>query len=171
MEEREVGKEVKVMIRDEAPIEAVIRRPFLSWCLIARNCAKTLEATLKSLRERTPEAEIVVVDTMSGDEGATWRVAEEYADIITTYAGPNHDWAPEMVAFDDAAAARNFSFSLALGDWIGWDAPAATTAAAPRGGGHGAPALAPKPPPLAIVSSRVTRSSCRRGLIKAAAWA
>ena len=120
MEEREVGKEVKVMIRDEAPIEAVIRRPFLSWCLIARNCAKTLEATLKSLRERTPEAEIVVVDTMSGDEGATWRVAEEYADIITTYAGPNHDWAPEMVAFDDAAAARNFSFSLALGDWIGW---------------------------------------------------
>src|SRR3972149_11895666 len=116
-ENRDLTQPIYDKIRD------AYKRPFLSWCLIARNCAKTLEATLKSLRERTPEAEIVVVDTMSGDEGATWRVAEEYADIITTYAGPNHDWAPEMVAFDDAAAARNFSFSLALGDWIGWVGP------------------------------------------------
>jgi SAM-dependent methyltransferase/glycosyltransferase involved in cell wall biosynthesis len=95
-------------------------QPVLSFCLIVRNCSKTLEATLKSLRERTPEAEIVVVDTMSSDDGATWRVAEEYADVVTTYAGPNHDWTPSMAAFDDAAAARNFSFSLASGSWIAW---------------------------------------------------
>jgi 2-polyprenyl-3-methyl-5-hydroxy-6-metoxy-1,4-benzoquinol methylase/glycosyltransferase involved in cell wall biosynthesis len=120
MEEREVKKEVKVTVRGEAPIEVVIRKPFLSWCLIVRNASKTLEATLKSLRERTPDAEIVVVDTMSSDLGETLKIAEKYADVVTEYAGPRNDWTPEMVAFDDAAAARNFSFSLANGSWIGW---------------------------------------------------
>ncbi len=100
--------------------EELKQKPFLSWCLIARNCAKTLEATLKSLRERTPEAEIIVVDTMSGDDGETVKIAEKYADVVTSYAGPRNDWTADMVAFDDAAAARNFSFSLASGAWLGW---------------------------------------------------
>lgn len=113
--EEEAGKE-----RVEVTFEAVARKPFLSWCLIVRNASKTLEATLKSLRERTPDAEIVVVDTMSGDDDATWKIAEKYADVLCRYDGPNGNWTPEMVAFDDAAAARNFSFSLATGSWIGW---------------------------------------------------
>src|SRR2546421_259294 len=33
--------------------------PFLSWCLVVRNAAKTLEPALASLRARTPQAEIV----------------------------------------------------------------------------------------------------------------
>jgi len=120
MEEREVEKEVKITIRVEGPIEVVIRKPVLSWCLIVRNASKTLEATLKSLRERTPEAEIVVVDTMSSDLGETLKIAKKYAHVVTEYAGPRNDWTSEMPAFDDAAAARNFSFSFANGEWVGW---------------------------------------------------
>ncbi len=92
--------------------------PTLSWCLIARNCAATVEATLKSLRERTPEAEIVVVDTMSSD--ATPEICQRYADVWEEYRGPNNDWTREMYAFDDAAAARTRSFELASARWIGW---------------------------------------------------
>src|SRR3990172_1784539 len=46
-ENRDLTQPIYDKIRD------AYKRPFLSWCLIARNCAKTLEATLKSLRERT----------------------------------------------------------------------------------------------------------------------
>ena len=95
-------------------------RPFLSWCLIVRNCAKTLEACLTSVRERTPEAEIVIVDTCSSDDGATVEIAKRFADVFEVYTGPNGDWTPEMAAFDDAAAARNRSFALAHGRWLGW---------------------------------------------------
>ena len=101
-------------------VNIAMHKPFLSWCIIARNCAKTLEETLKSLRERTPDAEIVVVDTMSGDDGATMKIAEKYADIALFYAGPKNDWTPSMAAFDDAAAARNFAMDLASGEWVGW---------------------------------------------------
>lgn len=93
-------------------------RPFLSWCMIVRNTEKTLEATLKSLRERTPRAEIVIVDTCSSDR--TVEIAKKYADVFEVYKGPRGDWDSSMLAFDDAAAARNFSFSLASGSWIGW---------------------------------------------------
>lgn len=47
--------------------------PYLSVCLIVRNCECSLpgglERCLQSIRERTPDAEIVVVDTMSSDDG------------------------------------------------------------------------------------------------------
>jgi hypothetical protein len=97
-----------------------VYKPFLSWCVIVRNAAKTLETTLKSLRERTPTAEIVVVDTMSSDDGATWGIAERYADVLAEYRGPRGDWTREMAAFDDAGAARNYAMSRANGEWVGW---------------------------------------------------
>lgn len=97
--------------------------PYLSWALIVRDTEAHLpgglEACLKSLRERTPDAEIVIVDTMSSD-AKTVEIAQKYADVWTEYAGPNGDWTREMYAFDDAAAARNHAFSLAHGRWIGW---------------------------------------------------
>jgi 2-polyprenyl-3-methyl-5-hydroxy-6-metoxy-1,4-benzoquinol methylase/glycosyltransferase involved in cell wall biosynthesis len=99
-------------------ITVEVRRPYLSWAIIARNCEKTIEATLRSIRERTPDAEIVVVDTMSSD--ATFAIARKFADVAVQYAGPDGDWTPAMPAFDDAAAARNFAFSLATGEIIGW---------------------------------------------------
>src|SRR5258708_1657174 len=42
--------------------------PYLSLCLIIRNCAATLEQCLVSIRKRAPEAEIVCVDTCSRDD-------------------------------------------------------------------------------------------------------
>ena len=95
-------------------------KPYLSWCLIARNASKTIEATLRSLRERTPDAEIVIVETFSNDDGATWAICEQYADVLVQYAGPRGDWTKDMPWFDDAAAARQHSFELASGRWRGW---------------------------------------------------
>jgi len=92
--------------------------PTLSWCIIARNCESTIEATLKSLRERTPQAEIVVVDTCSSD--STPEIAKRYADVWEEYKGPRGDWDTEMLAFDDASAARQRSFEIASGTWRGW---------------------------------------------------
>src|SRR3972149_2887832 len=82
-ENRDLTQPIYDKIRD------AYKRPFLSWCLIARNCAKTLEATLKSLRERTPEAEIVVVDTMSGDGGATRGGGADYGQVVSAYDRPH----------------------------------------------------------------------------------
>lgn len=93
-------------------------QPFLSWCLIARNAAATIEVTLRSLRERTPDAEIVVVDTMSSDD--TVEIARRFTDRVEQYRGPRGDWDEHMLAFDDAAAARNRSFELAHGRWLAW---------------------------------------------------
>lgn len=93
-------------------------KPVLSWALIVRDASKTLEATLKSLRERTPQAEIVVVDTMSSDN--TMEIASKYADVLVEYKGPRGDWSKEMLAFDDAAAARQHAFELCTGTWRGW---------------------------------------------------
>jgi 2-polyprenyl-3-methyl-5-hydroxy-6-metoxy-1,4-benzoquinol methylase/glycosyltransferase involved in cell wall biosynthesis len=77
-----------------------------------------VEATLKSLRERTPQAEIVVVDTMSSDR--TPEICQQYADIWIEYKGPRGDWSREMFAFDDASAARQKAFESATGVWRGW---------------------------------------------------
>lgn len=96
------------------------QQPVLSWTLIVRNCADTLETTLKSIRARTPNAEIVIVDTMSGDDGKTEAIARQYADVFTEYTGPNGTWTREMHAFDDAAAARNKALSLATGKFVAW---------------------------------------------------
>jgi glycosyltransferase involved in cell wall biosynthesis/2-polyprenyl-3-methyl-5-hydroxy-6-metoxy-1,4-benzoquinol methylase len=92
--------------------------PYLSWCLVVRNCADTLETTLRSLRERTPEAEIVVVDTMSSDD--TPHIARPYADVWTEYRGPRGDWDREMPWVDAMASARQRSFDLASGRWRAW---------------------------------------------------
>jgi 2-polyprenyl-3-methyl-5-hydroxy-6-metoxy-1,4-benzoquinol methylase len=92
--------------------------PYLSWTLITRNAETTLEAALKSLRERTPDAEIVVVDTMSSD--STPEIAKKYADVWVEWTGPRGDWTRDMPWFDDAAAARNHAMSLATGTWMAW---------------------------------------------------
>lgn len=93
-------------------------KPYLSWCLTLRNCEKTVEATFKSLRERTPEAEIVVVDTCSSD--STPEIAQRYADVFEVYTGPNNDWNKESFAVTDMAAARQRSFEIASGRWRAW---------------------------------------------------
>jgi 2-polyprenyl-3-methyl-5-hydroxy-6-metoxy-1,4-benzoquinol methylase len=124
-------------------------RPYLSWCAISRNSSATLETTLRSIRARTPGAEIVIVDTLSNDfptqeevdasnaraaerreEGAPYlfkldepksvTIAKAYADVFVEYAGPKNSWTRDMQWFDDAAAARNESFRLASGVWKGW---------------------------------------------------
>lgn len=93
-------------------------RPVISFCLIVRNAAKTLETTLKSIRERCPQAEIVIVDTMSSDESP--EIAKRYADVWEEWAGPSGDWTREMRWFSDAAAARQRTFALASGRWLAW---------------------------------------------------
>jgi 2-polyprenyl-3-methyl-5-hydroxy-6-metoxy-1,4-benzoquinol methylase/glycosyltransferase involved in cell wall biosynthesis len=95
-------------------------KPFLSWCLIVRNCEKTLDTCLRSIRDRTPDAEVVIVDTCSSDGGMTVDIARKYADVFEVYKGPRGDWDEKMAAFDDAAAARNRSFELASGKWVAW---------------------------------------------------
>lgn len=122
-------------------------KPYLSVALIVRNASETLEACLKSIRERAPEAEIVVVDTCSNDfvtrtnevgtpisydfnggvlgfysdkEPKSHQIAKLYADVWEEYTGPNGTWNREMFAFDNAAAARNRSFELCTGKWIMW---------------------------------------------------
>lgn len=92
--------------------------PYLSWCLIVRNSERTLEACLRSIRERTPNAEIVVVDTMSSDRSP--EIAQRYADVWVEWTGPRGDWTREMPWFDDAAAARNHAFQLASGRFRAW---------------------------------------------------
>ena len=92
--------------------------PYLSWCIISRNSETTVEATLKSLRERTPNAEIVVVDTCSRDSSP--EIVQRYADVYEVYRGPRGDWDEDMPWFDDAAAARQRAFELASGTWRGW---------------------------------------------------
>lgn len=92
--------------------------PLLSWCLIARNDARTIESTFASIRARTPEAEIVVVETHSSD--GTWDIAKQWADVLIRYSGPRNDWNAEMPFFDDASAARQKSFEIASGVFRGW---------------------------------------------------
>lgn len=57
------------MRRHEIATYSKSSKSYLSFCLIVRNAAATLERTLKSLRKRAPNAEIVIVDTMSNDAG------------------------------------------------------------------------------------------------------
>jgi glycosyltransferase involved in cell wall biosynthesis/SAM-dependent methyltransferase len=92
--------------------------PYLSFCLVVRNCERTLEATLKSIRERTPKAEIVIVDTCSTDR--TIEISQKYADVWEQYRGPRGDWSEEMLAVDDMSVARQRSFELAHGRWRAW---------------------------------------------------
>lgn len=92
--------------------------PYLSWVITVRNAEKTLEATLKSIRERTPRAEIVIVDTCSSD--STVEISKKYADVWVEYKGPKGTWDTLIPAVDDMAAARQFSFEQAHGRWRVW---------------------------------------------------
>ena len=96
--------------------------PYLSICLIVRNCERTLpgglQACFESIKERAPDAEIVVVDTLSSDDTA--KVSKQFADVYVEYKGPRGDWTYAMDWFDDAATSRQLSFELASGKWRMW---------------------------------------------------
>ena len=75
----------------------------ISLCMIVRDEADRLPACLASVRDWV--AEMVVVDTGSQDD--TVRIAQEMGAKVAFFS-----WQ------DDFAAARNYSLSLAQGDWI-----------------------------------------------------
>lgn len=74
-----------------------------SLCMIVKNEAAVLRDCLNSLKDLMDE--IVIVDTGSTDE--TKKIAYEYTSQVYDY-----EW------HDDFAAARNFAFSKATGDYI-----------------------------------------------------
>ena len=74
-----------------------------SCCMIVKNEEKLLDRCLSSIADLMDE--IIIVDTGSTD--ATKQVAARYTDKIYDFA-----WD------DDFSAARNYSFSLATGDYI-----------------------------------------------------
>lgn len=78
----------------------------LSVCLIVRDCEETVKLTLDSVKDFADE--IVVVDTGSKDN--TVEVVKSYPKVKLDH----FEW------IDDFSAARNYSFSLATGDWIMW---------------------------------------------------
>lgn len=104
-------------------------QPLLSWYLIARNegsSTKTdyapegnLARCLASLKAFTPYAEIIVVEGGPSSDD-TLEVARRYANRVETYLGPDGSWTKEMLAFDNAAAARNYALSLCTGKWAAW---------------------------------------------------
>ncbi len=74
-----------------------------SLCMIVKNEERTLGKCLESLKEIMDE--IIIVDTGSTDD--TKKTAAQYTDKIYDY-----EWD------DDFAAARNYAFSKATGDYI-----------------------------------------------------
>ena len=76
-----------------------------SLCMIVKNEENTLRDCLDSVKSVFDE--IIIVDTGSID--STKKICEEYTDKIYDFM-----WC------DDFAAARNFSFSKATGDFIMW---------------------------------------------------
>lgn len=118
--------------------------PYLSICLVVRNSATkkgvfdgraegygipekgfdgepvtAYERTLRSIRDRAPNAELVIVDTCSSDP-RTIELSQAYADVWEEYRGPKGDWNAELFAVDDMASARQRSFDLAHGAWLMW---------------------------------------------------
>ncbi len=77
----------------------------ISLCMIVRDEEASLDACLASVEGIADE--IIIVDTGSVD--GTRRIAAAYTDKVVPYV-----WQ------DDFAAARNYSFSLAGGDYILW---------------------------------------------------
>lgn len=76
-----------------------------SLCMIVKNEEAVLERCLESVKGVFDE--IIIADTGSADR--TKEIAAKYTDRIYDYA-----WC------DDFSAARNFSFSKAVGDYIMW---------------------------------------------------
>ena len=94
--------------------------PILSWVMSIRNSdPKMLEGCLKSLRDRAPRSEIVIVDNVSSNQ-ETLAVARRFSDVMVTYRGPNGDWEPEMPWTLDMAASRTKGFSIASGRFRCW---------------------------------------------------
>ena len=79
--------------------------PLLSLCMIVKDEEAVLHRCLSSVQGIADE--IIVVDTGSAD--STKEIAEEFTDLIYDFP-----WC------DDFAAARNFSFSKATGDFCMW---------------------------------------------------
>ena len=77
----------------------------ITLCMIVKNEEEVLARCLDSVK--TCVDEIIVVDTGSTD--ATQKIASSYTDKIFSF-----DW------INDFAAARNFSFEKATGDYIIW---------------------------------------------------
>lgn len=75
----------------------------ISLCMIVKNEEKILRNCLDSLKELVEE--MIIVDTGSTDK--TKEIAKEYTPYVYEYAWTN-----------DFAAARNFAFSKATGDYI-----------------------------------------------------
>jgi glycosyltransferase involved in cell wall biosynthesis/tetratricopeptide (TPR) repeat protein len=97
----------------------------ISFCLITRNCAKTLPATLASIKPVADE--ICIVD--GGSTDGTVEVAKHYGARVEI-AGPAEcpDWYLEIpdgkggtqITLANFAHARNRSFDMAKGDAIFW---------------------------------------------------
>ena len=77
----------------------------LSLCMIVKNEEKVLSRALDGVKGRVDE--IVIADT--GSEDGTKKIAARYTDKVYDF-----EWK------DDFAAARNFSFSKATGDYVMW---------------------------------------------------
>ena len=77
----------------------------VSLCMIVKDEEKVLARCLSSVRPLIDE--MIVVDTGSGDN--TVKIAESFGAKLAFF-----DW------IDDFAAARNYAFSLASGDYILW---------------------------------------------------
>lgn len=78
-------------------------KPFLSLCMIVKNESQNLPRCLDSVKPYVDE--IIIVDT--GSEDNTPEIARQYGAKVEYFA-----WC------DDFAAARNYSLSLASGNWI-----------------------------------------------------
>ena len=50
--------------------------PIMTWCLAVRNAAERLPIVMKAIRERTPNAEVVIVDNCSGDNTVDNRIRQ-----------------------------------------------------------------------------------------------
>ena len=79
--------------------------PTVSLCMIVKNEAEVIERCLESVRHLVDE--IIIVDTGSTDD--TKEICRRYTDRIFDFP-----WR------DDFAAARNYSFEQATGDFIFW---------------------------------------------------
>ena len=77
----------------------------VSLCMIVKNEEAVIGRCLESVQGMVDE--IIIVDT--GSEDRTKEIVERYTDKIYDFS-----WR------DDFAAARNYSFSLASGDFILW---------------------------------------------------
>jgi glycosyltransferase involved in cell wall biosynthesis len=87
---------------DAAPVHPPIR---LSLCMIVRDEEETLERCLRGAAQFADE--IIIVDTGSADR--TKEIARNYTEQVY-----------DFIWQDDFAAARNYAYSFASGDYIMW---------------------------------------------------